>query len=203
MKKEEIVDKFSGFLKENYYKGLATAASEGKKSLEIDFCQSCKGIWFDKGELTQTYHQGSLPEKLLGTPNLARDQVVCQSCGTCNPRSRKKCLACKAALEFLCPVCRKQMEEVPIGNVLIDRCKTCKGVWLDGGELQLLFDEFKQKKQEELARARYEGRDIGGDLATWAAIEALDTLIWTPGLVYRTGEVLTDAATELPGAIAD
>ena len=37
MKKEEIVDRFSGFLKENYYKDLATATTEGKKALEVDF----------------------------------------------------------------------------------------------------------------------------------------------------------------------
>jgi len=37
MKKEEIVDKFSEFLRENYYKDLAAATAEGKKSLEVDF----------------------------------------------------------------------------------------------------------------------------------------------------------------------
>jgi len=37
MKKEEIKDRFSEFLREKYYKDLATATTEGKKSLEIDF----------------------------------------------------------------------------------------------------------------------------------------------------------------------
>lgn len=37
MKKEEIVDRFSEFLRENYYKDLATAVTEGKKSFEVDF----------------------------------------------------------------------------------------------------------------------------------------------------------------------
>ena len=37
MKKEEIIDRFSEFLREKYYKDLATATTEGKKSLEIDF----------------------------------------------------------------------------------------------------------------------------------------------------------------------
>jgi len=37
MKKEEIVDRFSEFLRENYYKDLATAVTEKKKSLEVDF----------------------------------------------------------------------------------------------------------------------------------------------------------------------
>ena len=37
MKKDEIVDKFSEFLRDNYYKNLALAVTEGQKSLEIDF----------------------------------------------------------------------------------------------------------------------------------------------------------------------
>jgi len=37
MKKEEIMDKFSEFLRDNYYKDLASAVTEGKKSLEVDF----------------------------------------------------------------------------------------------------------------------------------------------------------------------
>ena len=37
MKKEEIVDRFSEFLRENYYKDLASATTEKKKSLEVDF----------------------------------------------------------------------------------------------------------------------------------------------------------------------
>ncbi|MCX6821660.1 MAG: minichromosome maintenance protein MCM [Candidatus Aenigmarchaeota archaeon] len=37
MKKDEIIDKFSEFLRDNYYKDLALAVTEGKKSLNVDF----------------------------------------------------------------------------------------------------------------------------------------------------------------------
>jgi replicative DNA helicase Mcm len=37
MKKEEIIDKFSEFLRDNYYKELASAVTQGKKYLEVDF----------------------------------------------------------------------------------------------------------------------------------------------------------------------
>jgi len=37
MKKEEIIDRFSEFLRDEYYKDLATAVTGGEKSLEIDF----------------------------------------------------------------------------------------------------------------------------------------------------------------------
>jgi hypothetical protein len=93
------------------------------------------------------------------------------------------------------------MEEVPIGNIFVDRCRSCPGVWLDGGELTLLFHEFKQRKQEELERVRSEKGDITGDLAVWAAIDSLDMLVWRPDLAYRTGEAIADVVTGIPGAV--
>jgi len=175
-----------------------------KRRLQLDFCLTCRGVWFDKDELSQTQHvQGKLPEKFMGFPDLTRDKIICQSCGAHNDRSRSTCERCGAALEFLCPVCRVQMEEVPIGEVQIDRCQSCQGVWLDGGELTLLFEEYKRKKQQELQHARNTGGEIAGDLATWAAIDALDLLIWRPDIAYRAGGAVTDAVTELPGAVVD
>lgn len=37
MKKEEIIEKFSEFVRDNYYKDLALAVTEGKKFLQVDF----------------------------------------------------------------------------------------------------------------------------------------------------------------------
>ncbi len=173
-----------------------------KEHLQIDVCQTCRGIWFDKNELTQAHTEGQLPDKLMGRPNLTRDKVICQSCGAHNERSKKICERCQAPLEFMCPVCSEQLEEVPVGNVQIDRCNKCQGVWLDGGELALLFDEYKHKKQAEIRHVRSEGREIAGDLAVWAAVDTLDLLIWRPDIAYRMGDAVVDTVTELPGAIA-
>ena len=41
------------------------------------------------------------------------------------------------ALHFMkCPKCGMQLEEIPFGNVRIDKCFHCGGVWLDAGELE-------------------------------------------------------------------
>lgn len=37
-----------------------------------------------------------------------------------------------------CPKCSVALAEEDISNVKIDRCPQCKGVWLDGGELEQL-----------------------------------------------------------------
>jgi len=40
-----------------------------------------------------------------------------------------------------CPVCREPMVIVEYDEVEIDHCVTCYGVWLDAGELELLFGD--------------------------------------------------------------
>jgi hypothetical protein len=43
------------------------------------------------------------------------------------------------ALHFMkCPKCGMQLEEIAFGDVLIDKCFSCDGLWLDKGELDLI-----------------------------------------------------------------
>ncbi|UCC14626.1 MAG: MFS transporter [Gammaproteobacteria bacterium] len=37
-----------------------------------------------------------------------------------------------------CPKCRSDMDEVEVGDAVIDRCSTCHGLWFDVGELERL-----------------------------------------------------------------
>lgn len=63
---------------------------------------------------------------------------------------------------MICPKCGGQMHEVSITGVEIDRCSSCQGLYLDRGELELLFDErtpkgflesFKEKLRDSFMRA--------------------------------------------------
>ena len=46
------------------------------------------------------------------------------------------------ALHFMkCPKCGMQLEEIAFGDVRIDKCFSCEGIWLDKGEL----DSIRQK----------------------------------------------------------
>ena len=40
-----------------------------------------------------------------------------------------------------CPVCAKPMVVLELENIEIDYCVTCGGIWLDAGELELLFGD--------------------------------------------------------------
>lgn len=76
----------------------------------------------------------------------------CARCG--KKRTRKEfagvptCDACHELLEKrleaaqeearACPIDGDAMKKEVVSNVIIDRCPRCKGVWLDGGELDML-----------------------------------------------------------------
>ncbi|QJD86153.1 TFIIB-type zinc ribbon-containing protein [Cohnella herbarum] len=48
-----------------------------------------------------------------------------------------------------CPVCEgTRMREVEKNGILIDICPSCKGVWLDRGELDKLMEEVKEVRQD-------------------------------------------------------
>jgi uncharacterized protein len=43
-------------------------------------------------------------------------------------------------LHFMrCPKCGAELEEVPFGDVKVDKCFQCEGIFLDSGELELLM----------------------------------------------------------------
>ena len=43
------------------------------------------------------------------------------------------------ALHFMkCPKCGMQLEEMAFGDVRVDKCFSCEGLWLDKGELEVI-----------------------------------------------------------------
>jgi len=58
-----------------------------------------------------------------------------------------------------CPSCRKPMIVLEVESVEIDHCTACGGVWLDGGELELLLEDASNRAElmttlAELAEGR-------------------------------------------------
>src|SRR4051794_3455435 len=67
---------------------------------------------------------------------------------------------------MLCPKCGNTMREREKGDVLIDVCPGCRGIWLEAGELQKLIES--ERRYYELldgdldpARYRSESTDRG------------------------------------------
>jgi Zn-finger nucleic acid-binding protein len=49
-----------------------------------------------------------------------------------------------------CPSCKSDMIILELNKVEIDYCTNCKGIWLDAGELELLYHNTNSKIVNEL-----------------------------------------------------
>ena len=90
--------------------------------IELDYCVSCQGVWFDASELELLFDRAQLGR--AGSQLLAL-------------RTADSAEACRR-----CPLCRRGMAKALIGEkpeVLIDRCPAGDGLWFDGGELGQLL----------------------------------------------------------------
>ena len=89
--------------------------------IELDYCTSCLGVWFDAGELALMLESMGIE---VGSLNIA-DIVQLPEKKTAEKKRR-------------CPVCGHRMKKAAIGSepeVVIDVCPAGEGLWFDGGEV--------------------------------------------------------------------
>ena len=53
-----------------------------------------------------------------------------------------------------CPACKEAMIVLESDRIEIDHCISCKGVWLDSGELELLLDDPSESDQNNTPSER-------------------------------------------------
>ncbi len=158
----------------------------------LDVCPQCRGIWFDKGELQDAYAAGEFQNVFADTLAVNRVSRLCAHCHARLPLLGANCPSCGATALVDCPVCQQAMQQREIRNIVVDACETCQGVWLDGGELQALFDEYRQRQRERMS---------GGEVAAWAALDSLDWLFIAPDLAYHAGAALSHIPDAVGGVI--
>lgn len=49
---------------------------------------------------------------------------------------------------MICPQCNTAMQEITKTGVLLDLCPTCRGVWLDRGELEKILSRAREVERE-------------------------------------------------------
>jgi Zn-finger nucleic acid-binding protein len=101
------------------------------KQIELDYCHSCKGVWFDAGELELLLEASGLKDagQTLGDVLRLPEALTTE-------RKRR------------CPICTLYMKKVKIGGetgVMIDACMRHDGLWFDGGEVALLIKIISAK----------------------------------------------------------
>ncbi len=97
-----------------------------RHKIELDYCISCKGFWFDRGEL-------NLLSETLGLDLIKELQTT-----QVNESSEKL---------RDCPLCDNKMDKIKLGqntNVVIDKCPQGQGMWFDGGELSRIANQNKE-----------------------------------------------------------
>ena len=103
--------------------------------IELDYCTSCRGVWFDAGEL----------ELMLEAANL---DVSSFNMGHIMSLPEKQIKEDTRR----CPLCRKKMRKVAIGcepEVIIDVCPMADGLWFDGGEVGHIIKQLLDKPSTE------------------------------------------------------
>ncbi len=86
--------------------------------VEVDLCPSCGGLWLDAGELER-----------LGRGDASALTELRQALGgseSPEPASET---------ESPCPACSAELHQTKVASVTVDFCPSCKGVFLDKGEL--------------------------------------------------------------------
>ena len=94
-------------------------------NIELDYCNSCKGVWFDSGELELLLKSYGLEE-----PKAFFDGIL-NSQEAVSPEKKR-----------ICPLCSRKMKKTAIGGqpeILIDVCRDKHGLWFDGGEVTQLI----------------------------------------------------------------
>jgi len=87
------------------------------EKIELDYCDSCRGVWLDEGELDLLFGNHQITHGFLTSGNPAKAQ---------GETSR------------LCPICDTVMKKAVTGgseSVVYDHCPEEHGLWFDHGEL--------------------------------------------------------------------
>ena len=94
------------------------------RGVALDHCNSCKGLWFDEGELTR--HFANTGSKISENDlKMARDTSL------------------------ICPRCKpKRLSMARFAGVEVDTCDQCRGIFLDLGEVHELLGVVNRASHE-------------------------------------------------------
>ena len=122
---------------------LETVTYEG---VTIETCPACAGEWLDAGELR---HIAKAREVRFTEEERRALAEVPAVTGIAHEDAKRR---------LTCPKCAGATESISYAydtGVVIDRCRSCRGVWLDGDELekvQMLAEGWEGQAQELLAK---------------------------------------------------
>ena len=97
--------------------------------IALDYCPTCRGVWFDRGELELITERACGPQS-----EICMADIMNRPDAVTSEEKRR------------CPICNRRMLKKNIGAappVLIDACDQGDGLWFDGGEVQQFLSQMK------------------------------------------------------------
>lgn len=94
------------------------------KEVDVDFCERCRGLWLDAGEL----------EELLTRTGAAADDPLL--------KFQTQTGSVSAGRKHLCPRCDEPLHEINVRSLTLDHCPHGHGLWFDEDELRQLLAMF-------------------------------------------------------------
>ena len=103
-----------------------------QQGVEIDYCQDCRGIWLDKGEI---FYFTRKPKAIY--------------------RELKEAIKQVQPTERICPRTGENMQAIKAlkGKITLDYSPSSGGLWFDSGELAILRDHFGDKFKIKVDKA--------------------------------------------------
>ena len=97
------------------------------KNIEVDTCDKCKGMWFEKDELRKAKDSADKDINWMDFEIWKQEDKF-----KADPR------------KLACSKCNLTLVAINYGktNVQIDYCPTCKGTWLDKGEFEKIIESL-------------------------------------------------------------
>lgn len=108
------------------------------KSTTLDFCETCGGVYLDKGEIEELI-ESDVNEKDFNTSNIETFKV--------QPGMKLKCPRCEGKF-------KRHVRTLKGQKYSIYHCEDCKGLWINHGQYQPIKD--KRKEQIEIVKAKIE-----------------------------------------------
>ena len=114
-----------------------------RERVEVDSCISCRGLWFDRGELELLCEQTGVqldPPAMFRAADAAGDRVR------------------------QCPRCRKPMARVALAanaRLVTDHCPDEHGIWFDASELGAVLDHAAKVQGAAGPVIRFLGETFG------------------------------------------
>jgi len=106
-----------------------------EKSVEIDSCNQCHGMWLDAGELEKI--QGLKINDYQKNPDLVGNAI--------------NLALAKNKPHINCPICDTELNRREYGytsQILIDTCINGHGIWLDKNEIKALEIFYERSRNE-------------------------------------------------------